>query len=163
MAARKPCPKCGSTARNFSVDLHDTISTTVTVDATVVTYPQNLLSLARALVDEGRFGIAVIVAHMACEVATERSLTEAFLTKGVLYLEDALSEFLNGYNLANERNRKFYVALTGNDMTTEPFWPAFRQSAKRRNDIMHGSLIVGKTEADESVKAATDLVAYLRK
>jgi hypothetical protein len=42
-------------------------------EAEVVTYPQNLFSLARTLIDEGRFSIAVIVAHMACEIATERS------------------------------------------------------------------------------------------
>ena len=78
---RKPCPKCGSTTRTFSVQAHFTGSAKVAVQAQVVTYLQNLLSLARTLIDEGRFSIAVIVAHMACEIATERSLAEAFATK----------------------------------------------------------------------------------
>src|SRR5690242_18252655 len=59
-AARNPCPKCGSRSRNFGVALHETASATATVDATVVTYPQNLLTLARQLSDEGRYGIAVV-------------------------------------------------------------------------------------------------------
>jgi hypothetical protein len=53
------------------------------VQATVITYPQKLLTLAGRLIDEGEFGIAIVVAHMACEIATERSLSEAFVAKGI--------------------------------------------------------------------------------
>ena len=81
-ATRKPCPKCGSLARTSDVQIHETVTATATLDATVITYPQNLLALARTLIDEGRYGIAVVVAHIACEVATERSLAEGFLNRG---------------------------------------------------------------------------------
>ena len=160
---RKPCPKCGSTTRAFSVQVHMTTSAKATVETEVITYPQNLLALARMLVDEGRFTIAVIVAHMASEIATERSLSEAFRTKGLEYLEPSVDEFLNGYNLANDRIRKLYTALTGDEIQNMPFWQKFKESAQRRNGIVHGSLIVGKTEAEESYKAAADLVTYLKK
>ena len=160
---RKPCPKCGSTTRTFSVQAHFTASENVTVQAEVITYPQNLLLLARALIDESRFGIAVIVAHMACEIATERSLSEAFVTKGLQYLEGAIDEFLNGYNLANKRIRKLYVAMTGDEVQTAPFWDKFKESAQRRNNIIHSGAIVGKTEAEESYTAAAALVAHLKK
>ena len=49
---------------------------------------------------------------MACEVSVERALTAAFAAKRIEYLEDPVREFLNGYNLANGRNRKLYKALT---------------------------------------------------
>ena len=158
---RRPCPKCESTIRTFSVHVHETASAKATVQAEVVTYPQNLLSLARVLIDEDRSSIAVIVAHMACEIATERSLSEAFVTKGLQYLEASVD--LNGYNLANDRVRKLYTALTRDEVQTAAFWQKFKDSAQRRNNIIHGGTIVGKTEAEESYKVAIDLVAYLEK
>ena len=121
-----------------------------------------MLQVARNLIDQGEFSIAVIVVHMACEVATERSLSEAFGVRGMRNVEDAVVDFLNGYNLANGRIRKLYTALTGDDVQNAAFWQSFKVSATRRNNIMHGGLIVGQNEAEESHKAASDLVAHLR-
>jgi hypothetical protein len=158
---RRPCAKCGSTARDSSGHARALASGNATVQAEVVTYPQNLLSLARTLIDEGRFDIAVIVAHMACEIATERSMSEAFVTKGQ-YLETSVDELLNGYNLANDRVRKLYTALAGDEVHTEAFWQKFKDSARRRNNIIHGGTLVGKAEAEESYKATAALVAHLQ-
>lgn len=162
-AQRTPCPKCGSTTRTFGVQAHVSGSSSVSVQADVVTYPQNLLTVARNLIDQGQFSISVIVAHMACEVATERSLSDLFAAKGIQHLEDAILEFLNGYNLANDRIWAWYTALTGNHVQGEGFWQRFKDSAKRRNLIMHGGTIVGKPEAEASLEATSALVAYLKK
>jgi hypothetical protein len=122
-----------------------------------------LLSVARSLIDQGNFGISVIVAHMACEVATEWALSKSFAARGIQNLEGAMVVFLNGYNLANERLRNLYTALTGDNVQDETFWQKFKESAARRNKIMHAGLIVGKAEAEVSFKAANDLVAYLER
>lgn len=110
----------------------------------VATYPRKLLSVARQLIEQGQPSIAVIVAHMACEVATERRLSEAFVTTGVQHLKDAVTEFLNGYSLYNRKNRKLYEALTRDKVAQTPFWPNFKKSAKRRNDIIHAAHTVGR-------------------
>ena len=57
--------------------------------------------------------VATVVAHMACEVAAEQALSRAFADKGLEYLDDAVTVFLNGYNIANERHRNLYNALAG--------------------------------------------------
>jgi hypothetical protein len=160
---RKPCPKCNSTTRTFSDSVHEEASSSVTAQATIITYPQKLLTLARRLIDDGEASVAVVVAHMACEIATERSLTEAFVNKGIPHLEDSVTDFLNGYNLANERLRKFYAALTGDEVQTATFWQGFKESVTRRNKIVHSAHIVTKAEAEASYTAATDLVSHLRK
>jgi hypothetical protein len=134
-----------------------------TIQAEVITYPETLLSAARSLIDEGQFSIAVVVAHMACEIATERSLSESFAKRGVQYLEQPVTDLLNGYNLATERIRKLYSALTGDEVQNAGFWQKFKESAKRRNRIVHAAAIVGKVEAEESYKAASDLVAHLKR
>lgn len=159
---RKPCPQCGSLARAFSLEGHVTVHVSATAELTAVTYPQILLATSKGLIDAGQFGISVVVAHMACEVSVERALSAAFASKGLQYLEEPVLDFLNGYNLGNDRNRKLYTALTGDQIEQEGFWADFKASAIRRNHIVHNSSVVGKTEAESSYSAASAFVAHLK-
>jgi len=162
-AQRQPCPKCGSTDRTSPMTASITISSSLTAHATVVTYPETLLAVARWLIDEGQFGIAIVVVHMACEIATERSLSEAFKTKGISYLEDSVMEFVSGHNLATNRIRKLYTALTEDHVEKAAFWQEFKKSAERRNKIVHSTITVTKAEAEDSYSAAKALVTHLKK
>jgi hypothetical protein len=135
----------------------------VTVQDEVITYPQALLSDARNLIDSGQFSMGVVVSHIACELATERSLFAAFASKGIQYLEEWILDSLNGYNLANKRVRRLFTALTGNEIQEQPFWQNFTESVERRNQIVHRGVKVGQAEAEDSLKVATDFLAYLRK
>jgi hypothetical protein len=161
---RKPCPNCGSLARAFSVHLRATIALSASIaQAEVITYPQTLLSTARSLVDGGQFSIAIIVAHMACEIATERTISEAFTQKGIEYLQDPVYKLLNGFNLNNDQVRSLYNVLTGDQIQGRPFWDKFKESAARRNRIIRNSLTVGKLEAEESINVAHTMISYLKK
>lgn len=159
---RKPCPQCGSFARAFSLEAHVTVHVSATTELTVVTYPQTLLATSKGLIDGGQFGISVVVAHMACEVSVERALSAAFASKALQYLEEPVLDFLNGYNLGNDRNRRLYTALTGDQIKQQSFWAEFKASANRRNDIVHSSCIIDKTEAESSYSAASAFVAHLK-
>ena len=71
-----PCPRCGSTRRNIAVTLQ-AAQLTITggpVEVKVIDYPRLLLKEAADVIGRGQFGIAVVVAHMACEVAMSRRL-----------------------------------------------------------------------------------------
>jgi hypothetical protein len=129
---RKPCPVCGSTTRQLPAAASMQGAGAMAAQAEVVTYPRRLLTMARGLIDQGEPSIAVVVAHMACEVATERRLSEAFVTKGVQFLKDAvMTGSFSGYSLSNDKIRKLYVALTGDKVqqnqtapgvpTTQPY------------------------------------------
>lgn len=146
----------------FTEHLHITVTTSATAQGQLTTYPQLLLEIAKSLIDQNYFSIAVIVSHMACEVATERILSQSFASKSIQNLEEPVTELLNGYNLANDKIRKLYTALTGDTIEKQPFWPNFKESAKRRNQIMHRGAIVGKTEAEESFTASSALVTHLK-
>jgi hypothetical protein len=158
---RKPCPNCGSTSRKFSVKLSATLHAIATVSATVTTYPEVLLSVARSLIDASQHSVAVVVAHMACEVATERALGAAFAKRGLQDLEEAIGELLNGYNLANDKNTKLYNALTGQSIEQEAFWPEFKKSAKLRNHIMHAGQIATAAQAEATHRATSALVKHV--
>ena len=162
-AERRPCPTCGSLTRRFALEAHAFAHATTTAELSVTTYPQALLSTANDLLQRGQFGISVVVAHMACEVATERAMSKSFQLKRIAYLEDPVLGFLNGYNLANNRNRLLYTALTGDEVQQQQFWPAFKDSATKRNEIMHQSRIVGQSEAHASLAAAKALIAHISK
>jgi predicted DNA-binding ribbon-helix-helix protein len=121
------------------------------------------LATAADLLRRDQFGIATVVAHMACEVATERAFVSAFRVRNIGYLEDSVGGFLNGYGLAADRNRKLYVSLTDDDIQTQPFWQTFKESAARRNQVMHKGLIVDRASAQQSIDAANALVQHLAK
>jgi hypothetical protein len=83
-----------------------------TAQAKVVTYPQRLMNIARSLIDEGQYSFAVVVAHTACEIATERSLDEAFVAKGISdHLQDWVKSLNYGYNLGNKRIRRLLYSV----------------------------------------------------
>jgi len=137
---------------------------TVAVELKGVPYHQSLMTEARRLIDEGQFNLAVIVVHMACEIATEQKLSEAFTTKELQYLQEPVMDFLNGYNLAAPHNktRNLYVSLTGDEVHKCQFWSKFKKSATRRNQIIHKGARVDKAAAEESYKAADALLAHFK-
>jgi phage FluMu protein Com len=161
-ALRQPCPRCGSTNVTISLSATTSIRMTSTASPTIIPYAETLLAKAKELISSGDHSIATVVAHMACEISAERALSSAYAAKDIGYLEESVRAFMNGYNLATERNRDLYVALSGKRVQDQPFWQAFKDSAVRRNRAVHGSVLVSKDEAEASYRAASDLVAYLR-
>jgi hypothetical protein len=128
----------------------------------VIAYPEALLTTARGLIADEEFNVAVVVAHLACEIGVERALTRAFEEQDTAFLGESAEDMLPCYNLANDRVRHLYNAVTGNEIQRQTFWPAFRDSATRRNQAVHEGRALTKAEAEASLKAATDLVAFLR-
>lgn len=161
-----PCEYCNSSSGGYP---HLVFLTEAIAGATMgyvegAEYPQILLGIATSLLgarDDKICGLSMIVAQLACEVAVERSLSDSFARKGVRSIEDAMADVLNGYNLANDKVRNLYTSLTGDAIQEKPFWPGFLRSAKRRDEIIRKGVIVGRTEAEESVKAASDFLAHL--
>ena len=161
-AMREPCRSCGSIERTLNLEARGFSFASGRAAATVIPYAETLLAKAQELIARDEFSIAVVVAHMACEISAERAISRAFAQKSIAYLEKSVLDFLSGYNLGNERIRKLYNALTGEQIQDQPFWQAFKTSADRRNDIIHGGKIATRSEAEESFQAASSLVAHLR-
>lgn len=159
---RRPCPKCGSLTRNFQASAVTFAASSCSAAGTVVTYQQRLLMVAQGLIDSGEFSVAIVVVHMACEIATERALSNAFVTKGVDYLKDWAVKNL-GYNLNNDRVHSLYTRLTGDAVNQTSFWSGFETSSKLRNDIIHAGVIASKQNAEDSLHAGESLVAHLKK
>jgi hypothetical protein len=160
---RAPCEQCGATARTIAASIATTIRISGAAKAEVLTYPRALLGAASELVKQNHYAIAVVVAHMAAEVAVDRALSEAFAARKIEDLEDAVGGFLNGYSLGNDRTLALYVALTGDNPKTQPFWSQFKESAARRNRIAHASATASANEAEASIAAVKALLDHMRR
>ncbi|CAM3485500.1 zinc ribbon domain-containing protein [Bordetella sputigena] len=158
---RVPCPKCGSTARLISLSATSTISLTSETSARVVPHHDLLIEEAHSLLSAGKHSLAVLVAHMACEVATSRVIDAAFGRSSFPHMAEAMLAFLNGYSLANPRIREFYASLTGDDVTRLPYWAKFQESARRRNDVAHTGRILKQQESQESLTATASFVLHM--
>ena len=161
-----PCEYCNSPTGGYlhSVLLTEAIGGPAAGYVEGATYPQILLSIARFLLDKNDdklCGIATIMAHMACEVAIERTLSDSFARKGIRSLEESVAGVLNGYNPANDKVRNLYTSLTGDEIQERPFWENFIRSAKRRENIIRKELVVGRKDAEESFKAANDFLSHI--
>ena len=159
---RSPCPKCGSTRRAFSVEVTDSISVSASITATLVTYPRALLTIAQSLIDQGHFNIAIVTSHMACEVAAERAFDPAYIGKNLESLGEAVDALMNGHNLANEKHRKVYNALTGTEIEKQSFWPRLKSASEKRNAIVHKGGQANRSEALDALDAANGLIMYLK-
>jgi hypothetical protein len=158
---RMPCPKCGSLARTISLSATIAAGASISATATVVPYPQALLQLAKDLFTAGQYGVAVVVAHIACEVAVQRAFDRAFLARGVQYLQDSVMDFCSGFNLDNRRIRRLYTALTDDDIGAQPFWAAFSASATRRNRMVHEGSVPSAQDAAESLRAVEAFLTHI--
>jgi hypothetical protein len=161
-----PCEYCSSLSGGYphSVILTEAIAGSAAGYVEGATTPQILMSIASFLLarnDDKLCGIVTILAHLACEVAIERSMSDSFARKGIRSLEEPVADVLNGYSLADEKVRNLYTSLTGDEIREQPFWDRFIRSAKRRDHIVRKGLIVGRSDAEESFKTANDFLAHI--
>jgi len=123
-------------------------------------YHRTLLDTADALVAR-QPAVALVTAHMACEIYVEQIMSAAFTKRGVAELEDSITELFPSNNLANERIRNVYVALTGDRIQEAAFWARFKESSSLRNQAVHHGARVSPDQGRAACAVARELVAHL--
>lgn len=130
--------------------------------ATSISYPKALLEIAKGLIDQGHFNIAIVTSYLACEIAAERAFNAAFVARNLETLGEAIGGLMNGKSLGNEKHRKLYNILTGDELEKQPFWQRFKEASQKRNSIVHKGITVNKTDAEAALQAATELITHLK-
>ncbi len=125
-------------------------------------YPRELLESAKEMVLRGRHEIAVVTAQMACEICTERVLRTYFRCKNVTFLENAIEELLPSYNLANEKVRRVYVALTGDTIHQQYFWSEYKTMVTIRNKAVHAGARIQESQAQMVCRIASSVLKHLQ-
>jgi hypothetical protein len=121
-----------------------------------------LFNTAVWLRDLGYHEAAIITAQTACEVCTEIVLTDAFDSRGIGYLTDPVGDLLPNYNLAHDKVRKVYEAVTDDAIAQEPFWPTFKEHNKKRNGVTHRGERATRADADASIAVVEEVIRHIQ-
>jgi len=122
---------------------------------------EGLLDEARELMERRKKGIAVVVAHMACEVAVDQALAVGFTRRSLNDLAPSVRSLVRGNSLADDRIRKFYAVVTGDDIARASFWNRYTASIPVRNKVVHSGMEPTIEQAEASLAAATEFVEHV--
>ena len=125
-------------------------------------YPRELLESAKEMTLRSRHEIAVVTAQMACEICAERVLRTYYRFKEVTFLENAIEDLLPSYNLANEKVRRVYVALTGDPIQQQYFWSEYKTMVTIRNKAVHAGARIQESQAQMVCRIASSVVKHLQ-
>lgn len=125
-------------------------------------YPQQLLDAAAEMAASGRHEIAVVTAQMACEICVERVLRAYFIGRRVSFLEEAVDDLLPSYNLASEKVRAVYVALTGDPIHQHFFWSEYKVVVTLRNKAVHAGRRLQESQAQMVLRVVKLVVKHLQ-
>jgi hypothetical protein len=161
----QPCPKCGSLPGERDPYVHAMMSATATMTATAVLikYPQTLIGEAEKFSKASEYGVSVIIAHTAAEIATERALMEITQAKGLPAVAEILTDLFRPFGITtNKKVRNFYSAISGdNRIAQSSFWSDLKTSDELRNTIIHRGSKATKEEAERAIRSTTELIKYL--
>ena len=124
-------------------------------------YPTQLLETANEMVARGRYEVAVVTCQMACEISVERVLRAHFRSKSVAHLEDSIDDLLPSYNLANDKVRHLYSALTDDHIHREFFWSEYKIMVGVRNKAVHAGARIQESQAQMVLRIAASVVKHL--
>lgn len=124
-------------------------------------YCNALLTAANNMISDGSYELAIVISQMACEIYSEQTLSDVFKYRKFDFLESAIDDLLPSYNLANDKVRRLYVAMTGNPIHQEFFWHEYKKMVSLRNKVIHGGCHVSKAQAEEACRTAKHFVKHL--
>ena len=125
-------------------------------------YPRELLESAKEMILRGRYEIAVVTAQMACKICAERVLRTYFRFKEITFLEKAIEDLLPSYNLANEKVRRVYFALSGDAIHQQYFWTEYKTMVNIRNKAVHAGTRIQQSQAQMVCRIASSVVKHLQ-
>jgi hypothetical protein len=125
-------------------------------------YPSQLLEAANDMIVRSRYEISVVTAQMACEICTERVFRAFFALKNVAFLEDSVDDLLPSYNLANDKVRKVYFALSNDPINQQFFWSEYKVVVSLRNKAVHAGARLQESQAQMVLRVAKLVVRHLQ-
>lgn len=125
-------------------------------------YPVQLLEAAGEMAVRGRYEISVVTAQMACEICTERVLRAYFAVSVAGFLERAVVDLLPSFNLANDKVRSVYIALTQDPIHQRFFWSQYNTLVLVRNKAVHAGARVQESQSQLVLRVAKLVVKHLQ-
>jgi glucuronate isomerase len=112
--------------------------------------------------DSGQHSFPVVLAHAACEWATEDALRRLLNHKGLA--DDVAAPILRAFtttSLTDKRVRQLFKAMTGASPGDETWWQAFEESRHLRNQVAHRGFAASSDQALEALSLAESCIAFI--
>jgi hypothetical protein len=116
------------------------------------------------------YRFAVMLAHAACDLATEGALGQLLQLRKVELLGDYVLDSLGqGKSLDDRRARKLYATLTGENPAGDknqgcpraPWWDSWETSRKLRHHVVYAGQQITRDQALACIDASEQYVAHL--
>jgi hypothetical protein len=123
-----------------------------------------LIAYARQIDGAAQHSFAVVLAHAACEWATEDALRRLLNRQGLA--DDIAAPILRAFtvtSLTDKRVRKLFKAMTGASPGNETWWKAWEQSRHLRNQVAHSGFAASSDQALEVLSLAESCVRFITK
>jgi hypothetical protein len=111
---------------------------------------------------QGHYKEAVILAQTAVELFTEKVLGHLYHTRHVEYLKPQFEHLLINYNIGNAKVSGLYMALSGDDITQQPFWTHIADHVELRNKLVHDGEDATEAQSRASLDAIKALIAHVK-
>jgi hypothetical protein len=122
----------------------------------------------RKLLDEAKNSLkaslnemAVVLSQAASEMCTEWAITGLFAMRDSHDLASAILGLFMVPDICNDRVRRVYSALSGDNPNQKPFWSQLKSHHDRRNGLVHRGQKSSPTEAEESVAVVEQYVLHV--
>ena len=119
---------------------------------------------AQDFLEEHRYEMAVVAAHIACEVVA-RTLAEQLDTARADHLPVRLGAFhWPRWSMSSDPGLQFlFHAATGVRVEDFDQWDAYRKHVKLRNKIVHQGSVATRDQAEASLTAADAFIVHIRR
>jgi hypothetical protein len=143
-----------------------------TLTVVVRRFYDKLLDTASVIVndpaaDSSAFGAAIALAGTAAEVGAGTAITTVVKEKHLGPVGEAAVAWIWTFNLAQDKVRDTWNAVTGDTIHTTPFWSDFGDHVKRRNKVVHTGTVDGtrlpmREDAEQSIEVVRKLLDHIK-
>lgn len=136
------------------------MSTALLLEATK-TFHRKLLDKARNSLRSSQREMAVVISQAASEMCTEWALTVLLQIRGDQDLVEPMLGLFLVRDICNERLRRIYTALSGDNLQKVTFWTGLKRHHDRRNGIVHKVARCTDDEARESLDVVRQYIRHV--
>ncbi len=123
---------------------------------------ETLLATAQQHHANGGYQESVIFSQIAAEVAADGCLARLIDRTEPASLRQWLKDQLKvNTNLANDNVRKMYTSLSGDPIADAPWWSAFKEHTRLRNDVTHEGVPVTSHQSERGLTVVRSLIDHL--
>ena len=123
---------------------------------------QQLMQAAQHQYDGGDYREALVLSHIAIEVAADQALAAwANQVEPAPLRPWLLKQIDTNHNLGSTKIRALFEAMSGREISGEDFWAAFITYNELRNRIMHEGIAITEEQAGGAITNAETVLTYL--